>query len=331
VPSANAESGDSTELAISEGLDFDSNSYVTIKRLSDYNSAVVPVLVDDGEETVRVAGSAFNIHALGLWVTARHVIDDAISTRRDAYIRLLWTGLEESTGAPPAWLDSEEVPDAPFRRGVFLPVTAWTKDDANGSDFALLRAGMVNRDGEPVKFPVCRLSARVPRTGTRVRVIGYGGSKVTADTETDRVRRIALACNLSVSQGEVLQVHREGRDTFRDLDGRPTGYLATVCFDTSARIDGGMSGGPVADENGAVCGIASKGGAYDDRSVVTATPFLFPLRLPQDEPLTVYQLAQAGRVAVDGYFERLKITFDENGQAGTIDYPCENDNATGCG
>ena len=202
--------------------------------------------------------------------------------------------------APPSWLDSEEeAPDAPFRRGIFLPVTGSIKDSANGSDLALLRAGMVNSDGQPRSFPRCRLSARVPRIGTRVRVIGYGGSEVTADTETERVRKIVLARNLSVSQGEVLEVHREGRDTYRDLDSKPTGYLATVCFDTSARIDGGMSGGPVADENGAVCGTASKGGAYDDRSVVTATPFLFPLRLPQDEPLTVYQLAQAGRVAVD--------------------------------
>jgi hypothetical protein len=160
-----------------------------------------------------------------------------------------------------------------------------------------------------------------------VRVIGYGGSEVTADSETERVRKIVLARNLSVSQGEVLEVHREGRDTYRDLDGKPTGYLATVCFETSARIDGGMSGGPVVDRSGTVCGIASASVGAENRSTVTATPFLFPLRLPQDEPVTVYQMAQAGRVAVDGYFERLSITFDENGH-GTITYPFGDDDVT---
>lgn len=205
---------------------------------------------------------------------------------------------------------------------------ACTKDDANGSDLALLRAGMLTADGEQYVFPACRLSARVPRTGTRVRAAGYAAATVEADTEKERARRIAFARNLSVSHGEVLQVYREGRDTFRDLDGRPTGALPTVCFETSARFDGGMSGGPVADPDGNVCGIVSRGGTSVDRSFASATPFLFPLHLPQKDPLTVHQLARAGRIAVDEYFEQLIITYDENGQ-GTMNYPCEDDDATG--
>jgi len=146
-----------------------------------------------------------------------------------------------------------------------------------------------------------------------VRAVGYAVANVTGDTEDERIRRIALKQNLSISQGAVLEVYREGRDTFRDLDGRPTGALPTVCFETSARFDGGMSGGPVVDPDGTVCGIVSTGGATDDRSFASATPFLFSLRLPQDDPLTVYQLAQAGNVAVDGYISQLIITNDENG------------------
>ena len=38
------------------------------------------------------------------------------------------------------------------------------------------------------------------------------------------------------------------------------------------------------------------------------------------------ELVQAGVVAVDGYFDRLIVTYDENGQ-GTIAYPCEDDDA----
>lgn len=100
MASANAESGNSIELARSEGMEFDFDSFVTLDRLTEFNSCVVPVLVDDGGETIRVAGSAFNIHLHGLWVTARHVIDDVISNHRDAHIYLLWTDPEESNQGP---------------------------------------------------------------------------------------------------------------------------------------------------------------------------------------------------------------------------------------
>ena len=120
--------------------------------------------------------------------------------------------------APPSWLDSEEeAPDAPFRRGIFLPVTGSIKDSANGSDLALLRAGMVNSDGQPRSFPRCRLSARVPRIGTRVRVVGYGGSEVTADTETERVRKIVLALIFQSPKAKCLRCTERA--------GTPTGTL----------------------------------------------------------------------------------------------------------
>lgn len=331
MTSADEHSDDNnTDLGRLEGLDIGSDSFVRLDGLSDHNSVVVPVLADDGGETIRVVGSAFCIHGSGLWVTARHVIEDAVSVHRDAPIYLLWAG-PETTGPPPSWLDWDDVPpEAPQRRGALIPLVGWTKDDNNGSDLALLSAGMVNEDGEPHVFPVCRLSARVPRSGKRVRALGYAAAKVTGDIEDARIRRIALAQGLTVSQGEVLEVFREGRDTFRDLDGRPTGALPTVCFETSARFDGGMSGGPVVDADGTVCGIVSRGGGTYDRSFASATPFLFTLHVPQKQvdPLTVYQLAQAGRVAVDGYFEQLIITYEENGQ-GAMNYPCEDDDATG--
>jgi Trypsin-like peptidase domain len=317
---------------VADDIEVALNSFQTI-GLTEFSSCVVPVLVDDGEEKIRLAGTAFNIHPHGLWVTARHVIDDAFSKHRDARVYLLWADPEETHPGPPPWLDGEEVPDGPHRSGLFVSVAYFCTDDANGSDLALLRAGMFN-NGEPHMFPVARLSARIPKIGTPVLAMGYAKSGVKEDTETSTVRKIAIAHGLSVSTGKVIEVHREGRDTFRDLDGRPTGYLSTACFDTSARFDCGMSGGTVLDGNAAVCGIISKGGAYDDRSIATATPLLFTLGVPHDDEdpdvSTVYQLAEAGVIEVDEYFQQLDIAYDENGQ-GTIRYPCEDDQPTDSG
>jgi hypothetical protein len=319
-----AQSDDPMDLGRIDDLAIGSDSFVTLKKVSDYNSVVVPLLVDDGVgELIRLAGSAFNIHRLGLWVTARHVIEDALCVSPDAHIFMLCADPEVG-GPQPAWLDWDEVPKEAKdgRSAVLLSVTGWSTDAENGSDLALLRAGMLTADGKDRIFPVCRLSARVPRAGTRVRAVGFAAAEVTADTKTERFRDIALARNLSVSHGEVLRVYREGRDTFRDLDGRPAGQLPTACFETSARFDGGMSGGPVVDPDGAVCGIVSKGGVFDDRSFASATPFLFPLHVPQDALLTVYQLAEAGSIAVDEYFEHLTITYSEtNPNQHRITYP----------
>lgn len=139
MTSADEQPDDPTDLGRLEGLDIGSDLFVTLDDLSDYNSVVVPVLADDGGETIRLTGSAFNIHPLGLWVTARHVIEEAVSIRRDARVYLLWAG-PETIGAPPSWLNWDEVPaHTPHRRGALLPVAGWTKHDNNGSDLALLR------------------------------------------------------------------------------------------------------------------------------------------------------------------------------------------------
>jgi hypothetical protein len=301
-----------TDLPTGEGMEFDVDSFVTLDHLTQFNSVVVPVLVDD-RERIRCVGTAFNISPDGVWVTARHVIDwavEIVADNPDAYIALLWVGSGEG----------EDVPDL---LGGMIPVSHFTKDDANGSDLALLRAGML-KDGERYTFPISRLSARVPKVGTHVLAMGYARFNVKSDTSTKELRELVFQHNFSVSTGEVLQVFREGRDTFRDLDGNYTGRLPTVCFESSARFDPGMSGGPVFDENFAVCGVVATGLESDelpsDRSFASGTPFLFTLAITDGEQkLTVYQMVQQKFVECDGYFERL-IVSEKDGQ---LNYPCE--------
>jgi hypothetical protein len=322
-----------SNLPASEPMEFDLDTFVTLGRFTFLNSAIVPVLVDDGTQ-IRCLGSAFNISPDGLWVTARHVIDFAlelVGNNPEAHtyvphVFLLW--VEPWEAEQVAHGEGEQVPH-PHRGAAFVPVTYFTKDNENFSDLALLRAGML-KDNVRHEFPICRLSARVPKTGTHLTAMGYSQFTVSADTTTENLREIAFKHNFSVSTGRVLEVYREGRDTFRDLDGRYTGTLPTVCFETSARFEPGMSGGPVMDEDGAICGIVSTGLESDesssDRSFASATPLLFTLAVPHhegDDPLTVYQLAQGGAVNCDGYFERLIIT-EQDGQQSLI-YPCEDE------
>jgi hypothetical protein len=50
----------------------------------------------------------------------------------------------------------------------------------------------------------------------------------------------------TTTTGKVVEVHHERRDSVR---------LPFPCFQTNARFDGGMSGAPVFNEQGQVCGL----------------------------------------------------------------------------
>lgn len=293
-------------------MQFDANSFVTLEGLTEFSSMVVPVVVVDSGQ-IRCVGTAFNIATDGVWVTARHVIEFALELVADhpgAAIGLLFV----SSGV------EGEVPDL---LGGFVPVAQGMQDEANGSDLGLMRAGMTNGD-ERYAFPIARLSARVPKQGTHILAMGYSRFTIQSDVTAQEVREVVMKPNFSVSTGEVLQVFPEGRDTFRDLDGRPAGSLPTACFETSARFNPGMSGGPVFDENFAVCGVVSTGlnsdGEASDRSFASATPFLFTLGVTDgQQSRSVYQMVKHNIVMADEYFAQLTITGD-----GKLTYPYEN-------
>lgn len=126
--------------------------------------------------------------------------------------------------------------------------------------------------------------------------------------------------NLHITIGGVTDVYPDGKDTFQDLDGNITGDLPTVCYQTTARIDFAMSGGPVLDPSGSVCGVIAAG--FDrsvpeepDTSYVSATPYIFMLNVAydKDNQVSIYDLAKRGVVPTDKSFERLRMT-ERDGQ-----------------
>jgi hypothetical protein len=142
--------------------------------------------------------------------------------------------------------------------------------------------------------------------------VGYARFEVESDVSRDDFREILIEPNFHVSAGGITQTFPGGRDTFKDLDGNYTGKLPTACFETSARFDPGMSGGPVMDENGSVCGIIATGFNAEDAVSYTdfasATPFVFLLGLQDgDRLMRVYEMAQLDLVSVDEHFDKLQV------------------------
>jgi hypothetical protein len=185
--------------------------------------------------------------APGIALTARHVVDDFF---------------EKIDGVKPrSGLTSG------FGLGVYqpLPVAAmfpWAVEYiffSPASDIAVL-ALKAAVDGAPVwwpEFPVLKLFP--PTVGTPVTSYGYPGSHVIPLPSTapgvwpivggasanDEVMRVVPA----TSSGEVLEFYHDGRD--RLIMPWPT-------FRTNARYDGGMSGAPVYNGGGELCGIVCR-------------------------------------------------------------------------
>ena len=92
--------------------------------------------------------------------------------------------------------------------------------------------------------------------------------------------------------------------------------LPTACYETSARFDPGMSGGPVFGADGAVCGVVASGMAHDDgyTSFASATPFVFTLGIrDNDRLIRVYEMAKQGTVQTDKYFAHMRLTEQPDG------------------
>ncbi|WP_165683220.1 S1 family peptidase [Mycobacteroides abscessus] len=274
--------------------------------LSTANSAIVPLVVAT-PETVHCVGTAFCISSIGLWVTARHVLEGrggAIEVQKQnahSHLAILWVG-------------SGVGHDVPTLIGGTVPVSAFARHPASGSDLAIMKTKTSIFD-----FPALTLSAALPLVGTPIIGAGYPQIEIKSTSGNSQRRNLNITPNLHTSSGKVLQLYKDGRDTFKDLDGNFVGKLPTVCFETSARLDSGMSGGPVLDHNNTVCGVISTGleqgsGGTQEASFVSGTPYIFMLNVrygkDNEKITTVYELAKRGYVPTDESFERLRMTED---------------------
>lgn len=89
-----------------------------------------------------------------------------------------------------------------------------------------------------------RLRLLPPAPDDAVTAVGFPSS-AAADRESAPT---LLTLAHSFSTGRVVEVHQFKRDSFN---------LDFACYQTTANFVGGMSGGPVMDEHGAVCGVVS--------------------------------------------------------------------------
>jgi S1-C subfamily serine protease len=195
---------------------------------------VVPLLGLGADGSVVQSGSGFFV-APGLLVTARHVVDD--------YWRQL-TGERMTADAVAQLKDnagfsiiaSQLVDGHPVQWDIIRMFAA------DPVDVVFLEAQRHDGAQLPNSWPVATFSFLPPSVGELIFAIGFPFQKY----ETVGAQQFRWNQKASLAGGEVDEVHPHHRDSAR---------LPFPCFRTNARFEGGMSGGPVVNALGQVCGV----------------------------------------------------------------------------
>lgn len=183
------------------------------------------------------------------------------------------------------------------------------------TDIAFIRLNARSESArEYARFRVPPINPLAPAVGDRIAGFGYHSSVIDVEIEDD-VLQARWNDQPATSVGEVVEVHQRQRDSIR---------LNFPCFRTNARFEGGMSGGPLINDRGEVCGLVCSSLVGDpaggDMSYATtiwpsvATFVHYDLTgRPSEIPHRVLSLAQAGVFRIL-HLDRLDLV-EEQGQA----------------
>lgn len=192
---------------------------------------VVFVARDPQNDQVRPLGSGVFV-AAGLVLTARHVYQEA------------WARLAENTkrrfdSIAPFHIDAYNWPNETDGLAIWGVDAAW---DTPFSDLALVRV-VPSNEAAKLNHPgtVAVMNVYPPSLGETVTAVGFPRTLERHDK-----KGIELGLHPSVTTGIV----RENHEAYRDK-----GMLNFPCFEVNAHVFPGMSGGPIYNEAGQLCGI----------------------------------------------------------------------------
>ncbi|MEX2162607.1 MAG: serine protease [Anaerolineales bacterium] len=269
------------------------------------HQSVMPIVSITNEE-ITPLGTGFVINPGGLFVTATHVLKDFLSDAESKPpVYAIYTSDKRHSE------NRDKYVGGPLR----IKSVSWSPElDVAYCQLELLAS---TQDGKPLLLPCFSVSAALPRIDENILGIGYPNSRWDTPEETREGLPIVSCLRNTISTtGNVVEIHYPKRDST---------FLYYPCFQTTARFESGMSGGPIINESGFVCGVICRsfGDVADQLGPISYGSLLSPsfaisikvLLSGEDteRELLVYDLIKRGGIGSDDSIKSLRI-IEENGK-----------------
>lgn len=279
--------------------DFSNGDFPTVQSFPHpIQTSVMPVVAYRGRDFIPL-GTCFAISNHGLALTARHVIEEfeAIAASGD--------------GPDPWWIGAlyaaHPAPhhDVPDLLGGILPAHKIHLNDSLDIAVIHLHLPIDTVTNETLRVPALKISPGLPKVGSRCFAVGYHSMEWKDCSNADA----QVFQKFSASRGEIRQLHSPRRDA---------AVLNFPCFETSARFDGGMSGGPIMGKNGSVIGVVcSSYGSPEENGHISYGSLIGPALFVRAEAkladgsegqVFLYDFVSGGAVVTDHTMAELRAT-----------------------
>ncbi len=177
-----------------------------------------------------------------LIITARHVIEDFINQFTNVRLeKNMKTGKENET------IDHVNIFAAQYAENG-NKIYVWRAYEIYfclQSDIAFLYVLSANNESADYSWKKCKIDLNLPSVGARI--VGFGFHNSTSKISVgEQGTSLHWDNSAATTIGKVVEIFPERRDSVR---------LNFPCFQTDAQFEGGMSGGPVFNEEGSLCGL----------------------------------------------------------------------------
>lgn len=249
----------------------------------DPRRTIIPICFGNPEgDDIIQWGSAFTvIGPVNVFLTARHIFEDLdrVASVDDSGL-LRWKGKGRIFGI---WFEEPNEPEVKY---FYRDVQQVWRHEQYDLAFGRFRPMRNLKTGEMLKDVGPLWDLRTPEEGDNIGTYAY--PELRGDRSIDMLRQAFR--KLKVGTGKVTKVYPNGRDST---------MLPGPCFESSLSLLGGMSGGPVFNHEGNLCGINSTGMSLGEGdkpiSMVSLLSPAMDMELPISRGGKIISLKEIGR------------------------------------
>lgn len=243
-----------------------------------WGRAVYPLMIANEGGYMFPLGTAFSFSKLNHIFTARHSIEGGLNQHHPKRDQFIQDGLEAARRS--GTIDHAQlaiVSQGPNPKGdVSFNVRGFDSIHA-APPTDLVIGTILNDDSMLVPTLVPTVTFAPPRIGEIVRCVGYCDSVVPENgLSVDEIRKGRLNPYQEFSH-RLLAIEGKVKTIF--IDGLSSSFAPGPCFIIDAEVPNGMSGGPIFNSNGAICGAVYSGASMFFAEPTTVGALFYPIFL----------------------------------------------------